>query len=306
MVSYSEQRRQKMGPWNFDLILDPLSWWKIAYTTNQENQLRSPSIQVSKDDGIHLQAHRGGTSLNGNGSELTIFSNCLNLFLLQLVSFTVDRDPLCTWRVRPHRTWTMARHATNPWKLKLTNTYIYLNTKRCSGRNTRTQVHQETTRGLNSPTSRAEEVCLKNACMNDVHMTGPRSRPWPPSWRNHKGLALWWLITLDESSPQWVPARTATVHWGRYDGRPWVARSTPHRAKSRTMMEHWNVTTDKSSDKQNVRSARILWTTTEVCSNQGFLPGIQKKSQQQKPRGNLMPKRYLHGPMTWKVMQRNA
>ena len=25
-------------------------------------------------------------------------------------------------------------------------------------------------------------------------------------------------------SPQWVPARTPTVHWGRYDGRPWVAR----------------------------------------------------------------------------------
>ena len=28
--------------------------------------------------------------------------------------------------------------------------------------------------------------------------------------------------------------------------------------------------------------------------------------QKQKPRGNLMPKRYLHGPMTSKVMERNA
>ena len=37
----------------------------------------------------------------------------------------------------------------------------------------RTPVHQETTRKLNSQTSRAEEVCLKNACMNDVHMTSP-------------------------------------------------------------------------------------------------------------------------------------
>ena len=56
--------------------------------------MKSVSIQINKDDGIHLQAHRGGTSLNGIGSELTIFFNCLNLFLLQLVSFTVDSDPL--------------------------------------------------------------------------------------------------------------------------------------------------------------------------------------------------------------------
>ena len=31
-----------------------------------------------------------------------------------------------------------------------------------------------------------------------------------------------------------------------------------------------------------------------------------KNYKKQKPQGNLMPKRYLHGPMTWKVMQRNA
>ena len=66
-----------------------------------------------------------------------------------------------------------------------------------------------------------------------------------------KGLAIWWLITLDESSPQWVPARTPTVHWGRYDRRPWVARSTLHRAKSRTMTEHWDVTTDKQDVQLN-------------------------------------------------------
>ena len=105
------------------------------------------------------------------------------------------------------------------------------NAKRCSGRSTRTPVHQETIRKLNSQTSRAE-VYLKNAFMNDVHMTSPLTR------HNHKGLALWWLITLDESSLQWVPARTPAVHWGRYDGRQWVARSTLHRAKSLTMTEH--------------------------------------------------------------------
>ena len=33
---------------------------------------------------------------------------------------------------------------------------------------------------------------------------------------------------------------------------------------------------------------------------------LQKNCQKQKPQGNLMPKRYLHGPTTWKAMQRNA
>ena len=34
--------------------------------------------------------------------------------------------------------------------------------------------------------------------------------------------------------------------------------------------------------------------------------GAPEKYQKQKSRRNLMPKRYLHGPMIWKVMQRNA
>ena len=44
----------------------------------------------------------------------------------------------------------------------------------------------------------------------------------------------------------------------------------------------------------------------KVCSNQGFLLGLLKSYQKQKPQGNLSPKRYLHGPVTWKVMQSNA
>ena len=86
-------KHAKMGPWNFDLISEPLSRWKTAYTTNQENQLKSVSIKINKDDGIHPHLHRGGTSLDGIGSELIIFDSS-NLFLLQLVSFTVDSDPL--------------------------------------------------------------------------------------------------------------------------------------------------------------------------------------------------------------------
>ena len=47
--------------------------------------------------------------------------------------------------------------------------------------------------------------------------------------------------------------------------------------------------------KEYVRLAKILWTITEVYSNQGFLPVLQEKFQ----------KRYLHGPLIWKVMQRS-
>ena len=49
---------------------------KIVHTTNQENKSKSVSIQINKDDGIRLQAHRGGTSVNGIGNELIrIFLN---------------------------------------------------------------------------------------------------------------------------------------------------------------------------------------------------------------------------------------
>ena len=76
--------------WNFDLVFEPLSWRKIVYTTNQENQLKSPSIQIKKDDGIHLQAHRGWTSLNGIGSELIKFSDWSSLFIVT-VGFVYSR-----------------------------------------------------------------------------------------------------------------------------------------------------------------------------------------------------------------------
>ena len=115
-------KKAKMGLWNFDLIFEPLSWWKIAYTTNQENQLKSPSIQVSKDAhdedkkfspkiscpaleliniqdgniGLQLQASRGGTNPNGVGSELTNFFVRISLFWyswfrLQLIAIHCNR-----------------------------------------------------------------------------------------------------------------------------------------------------------------------------------------------------------------------
>ena len=66
--------------------------------------------------------------------------------------------------------------------------------------NTRTPVQRETTRKLDNQTSRAQEVCFNNACMNNVYMTSPhdssRSRKRSLTRHNHKGLALWWLITF--------------------------------------------------------------------------------------------------------------
>ena len=68
--------------------------------------------------------------------------------------------------------------------------------------------------------------------------------------------------------------------------------------------------------KENVRLASILWITTEVCTNQVLFAGAvekmtgtkvtQEKYQRLKPRRILMPKRYLHGLVTWKVMRRSA
>ena len=38
---------------------------------HHESGEQSVSTQINKDDGIHIQAHRGGTSLTGIGNELT-------------------------------------------------------------------------------------------------------------------------------------------------------------------------------------------------------------------------------------------
>ena len=44
----------------------------------------------------------------------------------------------------------------------------------------------------------------------------------------------------------------------------------------------------------------------DIADNYRSMFGALEKYQKQKPRGNPMPKRHLHGPTTWKVMQRNA
>ena len=56
--------------------------------------------------------------------------------------------------------------------------------------------------------------------------------------------------------------------------------------------------------KESVKSVMKLCRTTEICSNSGFLLEPWKNYRPEL-QGNPMPKRYLLGPMTWKVTRRN-
>ena len=72
-ISHLEQVRQK---WAYETSIRFSTCWslsKIDSTASQANQLKCLSIQINTVDGIPLQAHRGGTSLNGTGNELIKF-----------------------------------------------------------------------------------------------------------------------------------------------------------------------------------------------------------------------------------------
>ena len=93
MVFHFEQSR-KNGPVKLRSDFRAAVSMKNRLHHESGEQIEERFIQINKDDGIHLQAHRGETNLNGIGSELTKFLNCLNLLLLQMVSSPVDSDPL--------------------------------------------------------------------------------------------------------------------------------------------------------------------------------------------------------------------
>ena len=80
--------------------------------------------------------------------------------------------------------------------------------------------------------------------MNDVHMTtSPHDNHDHDHDHDHLHDTTTKAWRFGGSSP-WMshhpvgPGKTPTAHWGRYDGRLWMARSTSYRAKSRTMTEH--------------------------------------------------------------------
>ena len=101
--------RQNWAVWSFDLITEPLSWWNIAYTTNQGEPIEEPihpGQQSRKGQGqevfsegclssARVDQHtewqywpsfiykfpRGGTHPYGVGSELTIFFARVSFFV---------------------------------------------------------------------------------------------------------------------------------------------------------------------------------------------------------------------------------
>ena len=90
--------------------------------------------------------------------------------------------------------------------------------------------------------------CWKNACMHEVRITCPP----PPTKHNHKGWhsAPDAILPGHRRAPQWVPARTPTVHWGPNNGEAVGGPHQPPKGRSGHAMTHAQVSpTHKSSDK---------------------------------------------------------
>ena len=53
---------------------------------------------------------------------------------------------------------------------------------------------------------------------------------------------------------------------------------------------------------EHAKRAKILWTITDICSNPGSPQELRKNDLVRRDLMQTIP----HGPMIWKVMQRNA
>ena len=81
-----------MGLCDFDPIFELLSLSKTVSTASQANKLQNQFLHNNVGDGTLPQAIHDGTRLIGvGGAHKKILSD---LFLLQLVSFALDGDPL--------------------------------------------------------------------------------------------------------------------------------------------------------------------------------------------------------------------
>ena len=121
-------KQAKLGLWNFDLITEPLTRWKIVYTTNQENQLKSLSIQVHNDEyykdkkfspKVLLQRPSWATHRMGvlafiyvwswkwaHIFHLSQISFCYSWFRLQSIAIHCNRR--CVWTEHPHTRLSLA------------------------------------------------------------------------------------------------------------------------------------------------------------------------------------------------------
>ena len=78
--------------WPIKLLSDFRAAVSIKNRISQENQLKSPTIQVKTVDGIPLQAHRGGTNLMSSLEFVKWSSFCYSWFRLQSMAMH------CNWR----------------------------------------------------------------------------------------------------------------------------------------------------------------------------------------------------------------
>ena len=89
---YISQSRTRLC--DFDPIFELLSLSKTVSTASQANKSKNPFLQNNTGDDILRQALRGGTSLNGIGSELIRFFKwpfCYSWFRLQLMAIHCNR-----------------------------------------------------------------------------------------------------------------------------------------------------------------------------------------------------------------------
>ena len=81
-----------MGLCDFDPIFELHSLSKTNSTASQVSKLQNQFLHNNIGDGILPQPIHGGTRLNGVGGAHKYFFKMT--FMLQLVSFTVDGEPL--------------------------------------------------------------------------------------------------------------------------------------------------------------------------------------------------------------------
>ena len=116
--------------------------------------------------------------------------------------------------------------------------------------------------------------------MHDVHITGPL----PPTQHNHKG----WRSAPDAilprhwRAPQWVPARTPTVHWGPNNGEAVGGpHQPPERAKCRTHQTVQNTSLQTNMVAEHVTIDDKDKLTDQLVQKTVEVP--QEKFEQTKP-----------------------
>ena len=91
-----------------------------------------------------------------------------------------------------------------------------------------------------------EHADIDNSTLQTTH------KVWWSAFRCHPAWA--------SVAPQWVTARTPTEDWGRYDGRPCVARQTPHATNTKTRPNVTYTVAERNLSKTFIVAEPVLGT----------------------------------------------